>query len=200
MASRLASAWRMRAFSRSTSIPTITGISSFTNRRKSRATWSFRLRAVCSRLPVAPMRSVSSTSMFMWMSSLSLVNSTLPSSISARRIFKVSTILSASSLAMMPCSPSMVAWAMEPVMSCLYRRASKEMEELKSLTLSSVSFWNRPAHSFIVVASFPYKQRRAGAEIRLLPDAQNLTAFHFRRSGITECNYFLFSSPFARSA
>ena len=31
----------------------MTGISSFTKRRKSRATWSFRLRAVCSRLPVA---------------------------------------------------------------------------------------------------------------------------------------------------
>jgi len=78
--------------------------------------------------------------MFMWISSLSLVNSTLPSLISSRRVFKVVTIFSASSLAMMPCSPSMVAWAMDPVMSCRYSRASKEMEELKSLTLSSVSF------------------------------------------------------------
>ena len=61
----------------------------------------------------------------------------------------MATIFSASSLAMIPCSPSMVAWAMEPVMSWRYSRASKEMEELKSLTLSSVSLWNRPAHSFI---------------------------------------------------
>ena len=72
--------------------------------------------------------------MFMWMSSLSLVKATFPSSISPSRTLRVSTIFSASSLAMIPCSPSMVAWAMEPVMSCRYNRASKEMEELKSLT------------------------------------------------------------------
>ncbi len=43
---------------------------------------------------------------------------------------------------------------MEPVISCRYIRASKEMEELKSLTRASVSFWNRPAHSFIVKNPF----------------------------------------------
>ena len=34
--------------------------------RKSSATWSFRLRAVCRRLPASPMRAVSSVSMFMF--------------------------------------------------------------------------------------------------------------------------------------
>ena len=54
------------------------GISSATYSRKSTATWSFRLRAVCSRLPVSPMRWVSMVSMFMWISSFSRENSTLP--------------------------------------------------------------------------------------------------------------------------
>ena len=58
-------------------------------------------------------------------------------------------IFSASCSSMMPCLPSMAAWAMEPAMSSLYSRASKAMEELKSLTRVSVSFWNRPAQSFI---------------------------------------------------
>ena len=50
----------------------MTGISSFTYRRVSTtATWSFRERAVCRRLPASPMRWVSRVSMFMWMSSLS---------------------------------------------------------------------------------------------------------------------------------
>ena len=49
-------------------------------------------------------------------------------------------IFSASCSSMMPCLPSMAAWAMEPAMSSLYIRASKAMEELKSLTRVSVSF------------------------------------------------------------
>ena len=57
----------------------------------------------------------------------------------------------------MPCSPSMVAWAMEPVMSWRYNLASKAMEELKSLTALSVSFWNRPAQRFIVVFPFLFR-------------------------------------------
>ena len=61
-------------------------------------------------------------------------------------------IFSASCSSMIPCLPSMAAWAMEPAMSSLYIRASKAMEELKSLTWVSVSFWNRPAQSFIAIA------------------------------------------------
>ena len=94
------------------------GISSFTYRRVSTATWSFRDRAVCSRLPASPMRWVSMASMFIWMSSLSMENSTLPSSMSARMAFRPSMIFSASCSSMIPCLPSMAAWAMEPRMSC----------------------------------------------------------------------------------
>ena len=89
--------------------------------------------------------------MFMWMSSFSRENSTLSASMSARMALRPSIIFSASCSSMMPCLPSMVAWAMEPAMSSRYIRASKAMEELKSLTRVSVSFWNRPAQSFIMV-------------------------------------------------
>ena len=82
-------------------------------------------------------------------------------SMSARMALRPSIIFSASCSSMMPCLPSMAAWAMEPAMSSLYIRASKAMEELKSLTRVSVSFWNRPAQSFIVNRSYS-GQRAAG--------------------------------------
>ena len=86
------------------------------------------------------MRWVSRVSMFMWMSSLSTENSTLSASMSARMAFRPSTMASTSCSSIMPCLPSIWAWAMEPAMSCLYSRASNWMEELKSFTSVSVSF------------------------------------------------------------
>ena len=58
-------------------------IASRTQRRKSVATWSLRLRAVCRRRPASPMRSASRASMFMWMSSSASSNGKVPASISA---------------------------------------------------------------------------------------------------------------------
>ena len=45
-----------------------------------------------------------------------------------------------SSMEMMPQAPSILAWAMEPVMSSLYSRWSKLMEAFSSFTKLSVSF------------------------------------------------------------
>ena len=127
-------ACRQRTVSSSSSWDTITGICSRTYMRKSRATWSFRDRAVWSRFPASPMRAVSSASTFMWMSSLSAVNVTFPASMSARMPWSPPMMAAASSLEMMPQSPSIRAWAMEPVMSSLYSLWSKLMEALSSFT------------------------------------------------------------------
>ena len=120
----------------------------------SSATWSLRLRAVCSFLPAVPMRSVSVASTKVWISSHSMSMASAPLSMSARMPFSPSTICAASSAGMMPCLPSIRAWAMEPVMSCLYMRLSKPMELLMAESLSSTSPPVRPAHSFIDFCSF----------------------------------------------
>ena len=141
-----------RTVSSSRSWSTMTGICSRTYIRKSRATWSLRLRAVWSRLPASPMRAVRRASTFMWMSSLSAVNSTFPASMSARMPSSPSVMAATSSLEMMPQSPSIFAWAREPVMSSLYSLWSNWMEALKSLTRASVSLPNRPDQSFIAMS------------------------------------------------
>ena len=55
---------------------------------------------------------------------------------------------------MMPLAPSMAAWAMEPVISSLYMRLSKEMEELKSSASFAVSCSYLPAHSLFISNPF----------------------------------------------
>ena len=86
------------------------------------------------------MRAVSRASTFMWMSSLSAVNSTFPASTSSRMDCRPSRMAATSSMEMMPQAPSILAWAMEPVMSSLYSRWSKLMEAFSSFTKLSVSF------------------------------------------------------------
>ena len=118
----------------------------------SRATWSFLDLAVCRRLPVSPSLFVSSASTNIWISSAFGSNGSLPLSISASISLRPLTIVSLSPLSMIPHSPSIVACAIEPVMSCLYILASNLIDELKSLTLSSTSFVNLPAHIFCDIA------------------------------------------------
>ena len=102
-------------FSRSSTMPMMTGISFFDIEAE-----VHRHLVVPAAGGVQPLARVAdalgraATSMFMWMSSLSMENSTLPASMSARMAFRPSTIFSASCSSMMPCLPSMVAWAMEP--------------------------------------------------------------------------------------
>ncbi len=151
---RLARAMLSSVLSSASSSACTLMIASFTNMCASSATWSLRLRPVCRRPPAAPMRSVSSFSTFMCMSSASISNVTLPASMSASMPFRPSTIRSASDLGIMPCSPSIVACAIEPSMSCLYRRLSNDIDEWKSSTMPSVAFSKRPPHSFIAIRSF----------------------------------------------
>ena len=118
-------------------------------RRSSRATWSFRERDVWRRLPAEPMRSVRVCSTKVWMSSAFGSISRAPDSRSSRMPCSPARMASVSSFELMPCAPSMVAWAMDPVMSSLYIRESNLMLELKSLVFGSISFENRPVQSFI---------------------------------------------------
>ena len=132
----------------------MTGICSRTYIRKSRATWSLRERAVWSRLPASPMRAVSRASTFIWISSLSAVNSTFPASMSARMDWRPCTMAAPSSAERMPVAASILAWAMEPVISSLYSRWSKEIDAFSSFTRASVSLPKRPDQSFIVLVPF----------------------------------------------
>ena len=91
-----------------------------------------RLLAVCSFLPVSPMRFVSSCSTNIWMSSLLMSMGSAPLSRSSRMDSSPSTSCAFSGRLMMPQAESISAWAMLPVISCLYMRLSKAMEELKS--------------------------------------------------------------------
>ena len=68
-ASRFSRLFLVSAFIKVQIIEMISRISLLTYMRMSSATWSFLERPVCRRLPVSPMRSVSSCSIFMWMSS-----------------------------------------------------------------------------------------------------------------------------------
>ena len=126
----------------------------------SSATWSLRLRAVCSFLPTSPSRSVSTCSTNIWMSSQLGSKSSAPLSRSRRMPSSPPMRHSASCREMMPCSPSMAAWAMLPVMSCRYIRWSKRREELKSSAMLSVTPLVRPAHIF-AIASPSLPPRRA---------------------------------------
>ena len=56
-----------------------------------------------------------------------------------------------SSLEMMCCAASIVAWAILPATSSLYIRESKEIEDVKSSTALSVPLVNRPPQSFAII-------------------------------------------------
>jgi hypothetical protein len=108
-------------------------ISSRSQSRMSRATWSLRERAVCSFAP-AGTRRVSSASMFMWTSSSSGFHLNLPAVISLPMASRPRT------MAVIPfwsarrfCGASS-AWAMEPRMSCRQSRQSKEMDSVNCAT------------------------------------------------------------------
>ncbi len=135
--------------SRSEICPIMASISSLVYSFMSRATWSFRDRPVCRRLPGSPIRSVSSASTKLWMSSASPSIFSFPSSMSARIPSRPATMASASAAGMMPCFPSIRACTMDPRISCLYIRLSKLRDSLKASTSLSVSPVNLPPQSFI---------------------------------------------------
>jgi len=99
-----------------------------TQRRVSVATWSLRLRAVCSFLAASPMRSVKSRSTNVWMSSAP-AGCTFPASMSAAMPASPAQIAPASAWLMMPHWASIRAWTWLARMSSLYRRQSNPSEE-----------------------------------------------------------------------
>ena len=108
---------------------------------------------VCSLFPAAPIRSVRMVSIFIWISSASMVNSTFPASISASISFKVLMIRSASCCGMIPCFPSIAACAMLPRMSFLYNLWSNSIEALNSSADEVAAFENLPFQSFMLLYS-----------------------------------------------
>ena len=118
-------------------------------RRRSSATWSLRLRAVCSFLPASPMRAVSCSSMNICTSSAFSIKSA-PLSISLRMPFSPSVIFSASSTEIIPHAASIAACAFEPAISSLYILLSKDTDELKSSASLSRRPSVLPAHIFAI--------------------------------------------------
>ena len=118
----------------------------------STATWSLRLRAVCSRLPTSPRRLVSSCSTNICMSSAVMSISSLPLWISSFICSSSPTIALPSASLIMPLAASMAACALLPSISWAYMRLSKRIDELKSFTRESVSFPNLPAHILAMIS------------------------------------------------
>ena len=128
-------------------------IASRTQRRKSVATWSLRLRAVCSRLPASPMRSVSRASMFMWMSSSAVVKGKRPASISCGDgVQAVPDRLLVGRVEHARSCASMAAWAREPRMSCRHSLRSKPIEALMACMTADGPAAKRPPHCMLASA------------------------------------------------
>ena len=124
-------------------------------RRISSATWSFRLRAVCRRLPASPMRAVSSPSTKVWMSSGVRVDH--PASPDCPDPPKCPAspwqIASLSLLSMIPhCSQHGGVGHSCPRCPPAHIRLSKEIAGVKVVGLGvELPFGSRPFHSFIMV-------------------------------------------------
>ena len=91
----------------------------------------------------------------MWMSSSLTLKTISPEAIFSRIRSSPAMIWSFSSMDTMPCSPSMVTWAMLPSMSSLYILWSNPMEALNCFTSSSISFSNRPPHKLAIPLFLP---------------------------------------------
>ncbi len=121
----------------------------FSHSRTSVATWSLRLRPVCSLPATGPIRSVSRRSMALWISSSAAPASALCGSaaISARTASSPATIRSRSSPVSSPARAIVLAQASEPVISASHSRQSKGSDALKRTMSGSFAALNRPPHS-----------------------------------------------------
>ena len=124
----------------------ILSVSSRSHRRISVATWSLRLRPVCSFLPTAPTISVRRDSTFICTSSSAIDQLNSPASISRSTCCRPSIIVATSSALKISHSLSMVACAIEPWISCRAKRWSKPTEAVKAATKLSVASLKRPPH------------------------------------------------------
>src|SRR5512139_1658428 len=86
--------------------------------------------------------------MFIWTSSRCSLNLNLPDSISEAIALSPFTIIPASFEGMIPCLPSILAWAILPSMSNLQSLLSKETDSEKDSTMADVSLVNLPDQGF----------------------------------------------------
>ena len=122
--SRFASMMFSRTSCSSRSSASTSPISPRTYMRMSRATWSFRLRPVCSFRPGSPIRSVSVLSMKLWMSSWLMSIFRVPSARSFAMEASPEMMASQSSAGRIPCFFIIAACAMLPRMSSAASRRS----------------------------------------------------------------------------
>src|ERR1700736_5609968 len=122
-------------------------------RRRSVATWSFRLRPVCSLPPAGPASSMSRRSTAVWMSSSPAWKANVPRLISSEMCSSPATIASCSAAGSTPMACSMAACATEPAMSPGSRRRSTSIPAVYSSTAGDVSSPRRPAQTFGAASS-----------------------------------------------
>src|SRR5262249_50161269 len=117
------------------------------NRRRSSATWSLRLRPVCSFAPAAPASSVTRRSTAVWMSSSVGANMNVPSPSSSATVSSAVVTASASSSVSKPTRASSATWAREPAMSSAARRRSNARLPVNASRSSAGLSAKRPCHN-----------------------------------------------------
>src|SRR6266480_3429069 len=116
-------------------------------RRRSSATWSLRLRPVCSLAPAGPARSVTRRSMAVWMSSSVGTNTNVPSASSLWTVSSAVVTAATSSSVSTPTWPSMATCARDPSMSSPARRRSKSRLLVNASSSSAGPSAKRPCQS-----------------------------------------------------
>src|SRR2546429_2773318 len=116
-------------------------------RRRSSATWSLRLRPVCSLAPAGPARSVTRRSMAVWMSSSVGTNTNVPSASSLWTVSSAVVTAATSSSVSRPTWPSMATCARDPSMSSPARRRAKSRLLVNASSSSAGPSAKRPCQS-----------------------------------------------------
>src|SRR5690606_21860684 len=124
-------------------------IASRTHRRKSVATWSLRLRAVCRRPAAGPISSARRLSVVMWMSSSAQSSGTPSRSYSAATRSSPASIARASSAETIPQAPSMATCALLAAMSWRHSALSNGIEALISRMTALGPSAKRPPHIWL---------------------------------------------------
>src|SRR5215211_966461 len=131
----------------------ISSAASRAKRWRSSATWSLRLRPVCSLRATSPTNSSSRRSTAVCTSSSSSVQENSPASTSASTASRPRTNSSDSSGVMIPCFPSILAWVLEPRTSYGASRTSKGMEALRRSNASAGEAPNLPPQRGLLLRS-----------------------------------------------
>ncbi len=114
--------------------------------RRSVATWSLRLRAVCSLAPAAPASSVTRRSTAVWMSSSVATNTNEPVASSDSTVSSAASTASRSATLISPTWASPRTCARDPAMSSRHNCRSNARLAVKSIKASAGPPANRPCH------------------------------------------------------